>query len=40
VIAVSVLAGLGDATDLSVAGSGFFSLSGFADASDMLMVAT
>ncbi len=38
--AVSVLAGFGGATGFSAAGSGFFSLSDFAGASDMLMVAT
>jgi hypothetical protein len=40
VTAVSVLAGFGGATGFSAAGSGFFSLSGFADASDRLIVVT
>jgi len=40
VTAVSVLPGFGGATGFSAAGSGFFSLSDFADASDMLMMAT
>lgn len=38
--AVSVLAGLGDATGFSVAGSDFFSPSGFPSPSDMLMLTT
>jgi hypothetical protein len=38
--AVSVLAGFGGATGFSVVGSGFFSLSGFAGASDMLIETT
>jgi len=40
VVAVSVVAGFSDAAGFSVAGSDFFSLPGFAGASDMLMVTT
>ncbi len=37
---VSVLAGFGGAAGFSVVGSSFFSLSGFAGVSDMVMVTT
>ena len=40
VTVVSVFPGFGGATGFSAAGSGFFSLSDFAGASDILMVAT